>query len=399
MLMKIKDLITRNIVLHKSYNSIYLIYFFFFVSSGPLQNILSFFYFNYFSGMEWGIFLSINNFVSVFIPTLTVSLCLNKDIFKVASFGVIISSLGGVLIGLFGSNNLVLLYLGSLFLFSGRIVFNNSYGNYINYKISNLNLGSFLAMRDIYLYGGISLGSLICGMFIKYFGYNVMFLLISFGFIFVLIMLNRNEKGNSVNTVNSGNSSINVKEKFKYLFNNKIILVISFIYFTGAFYSSSYNFVGKIGLDLGVSASTLISFSGIIVLINAFLSLIISSSINPKKRKYFFVFDIFFDAFPAFIFAISKNPNLFMFAYFLSLIKDVLSPISFAYIISCFSDQEGMLALGLLGSISSLMNIIFPSLIGFLWDKYFTQILIISAILCILTSILSFFAMPNTSEA
>ena len=121
--------------LRSKYLRIYFVYFIFFLASGPLEDITSYFYFTYFSTFEYGVFLTINNIINIVLPTVIASISYKVDARLVNSAGVIIASLSGIMIGMLGGKSAFLLIALSLFLFLGRLVFNNSLGNKICYSI------------------------------------------------------------------------------------------------------------------------------------------------------------------------------------------------------------------------------------------------------------------------
>lgn len=376
---------------HKNASKIYLVYFCFFLCSGPLQSLLSYYYFQYYSAASWGFFSSVINLVSILLPTTVTWFYLRHSVYRIAEVGILLAALAGILIGYFGQINLIFLIFLSVVLFSGRIIFNNSYGNFINYKIESKQLTKFLSVRDIFLYAGISLGSIISGLLVAKFGYRTAFSFFSILFLLAIIALRaeRGIKSVAVNKKSRKEAPPRFLDSIKALLHNKSVLVISLVYLSGAIYGSAYDFSGKIGLSIGLDASTLLSFSGIIVFVNAIIALIISSVFVIKNRKWLFVFDITFDAIPALIFAFSNNQTIFLIGLFLSMIKDIFSPMTFGYIISRFSDEEGVIALGFLGSVSSLMNVAFPSIFGLLWNSYSRTIFIIAAVCCVLAGIVS----------
>ena len=91
--------------LRSKYFRIYFVYFIFFLASGPLESITSYFYFTYFSTVEYGIFLTINNIINIVLPTVIASISYKTNAKLVNSIGVIIASLSGIMIGLYGDKS------------------------------------------------------------------------------------------------------------------------------------------------------------------------------------------------------------------------------------------------------------------------------------------------------
>lgn len=184
-------------------------------------------------------------------------------------------------------------------------------------------------------------------------------------------------------------------EKIITLLKNKVVIALTLIYLASGVYATAYDFVGQIGLRLGINVSLLISFSGILVFVNALIAICITNSCSIKRRKNYFLFDIVFDVVPALIFAFTNNAYLFIFSLFLTSIKDIFAPITFAYIVSCFNQEDGFIALGLLGSISSFISILFPIIFGYLIIENYQLLFLISAILILISSVIAKVLLPN----
>lgn len=179
------------------------------------------------------------------------------------------------------------------------------------------------------------------------------------------------------------------------LLKNKVVICFTIIYVSSGLYSNAYDFVGEIGLKLGINVSSILSFTGIMVFVNAVIAVLITNNHSFKKRKNVLLLDVGFDILPAIIFAFSNNAYLFFAALFFSSIKDVLSPITFSYIISCFNEEDGFIALGILGSISSLISVVFPIIIGYFIDQNATEIFLISTLFILVSTVCAKLLLPE----
>ena len=379
------------------YLRIYFVYFIFFLASGPLESITSYFYFTYFSTFEYGIFLTINNIINIVLPTVIASISYKVDAKLVNSIGVIIASLSGIMIGMFGGKSAFLLITLSLFLFLGRLIFNNSLGNKICYSIDEESSSVFFSVRDLYLYGGISLGSLVSSFLIGHFGYNYAFIIFSLVMLVSLFFSNRVDISKT-NEVSDEDNRVSIFAIIKKLIRNKAVICLSLIYLSSSVYATAYDFIGSIGLKLGIDVSVLLTFSGVILMINAVVAYFLSKRVTKQNRKSLFLIDIFTDFIPAVLFALSNSKLLFMFGLFISSIKDVFAPITFSYIVSCFNEEEGFMALALLGSISSLFSVIFPIIFGYIIENNSQLLFGISACLILVSVLIAKILMPENKN-
>ena len=133
-------------------------------------------------------------------------------------------------------------------------------------------------------------------------------------------------------------------------------------------------------------------------MINAISAYFISKRVTEHNRKSLFMIDIFTDFVPAVLFALSNSKLLFMVGLFISSIKDVFAPITFSYIVSCFNEEEGFMALALLGSISSLFSVIFPIIFGYMIENDSQLLFGISAGLILVSVLIAKVLMPDNKD-
>lgn len=380
------------IQLCQKYKMIYFIYFLFFLANGPMEKFISYFYFEYFSTVEYGYFLSLNNIVNIMLPTIVATLAYNRGAKKINTVGILISVLSGVLIAFLGKYNVVLLIVSSIALLASRTVFNNSIGNCINFSIDEKMLDKFFSVRDLFLFSGISLGTIISSIIIQYFGYSISFFLFSMILLSSIYFFRRVDINEKVNAEEKSKTDI---KKIMQLLKNKVVICLTIIYVSSGLYANAFDFVGEIGMNLGIKASYILSFLGVMEIVNAIVAVLLTSNHTFHKRKNILLFDVAFDVVPALIFAFTNNMYLFFIALFFSSIKDVLSPITFSYTISCFEEEDGFIALGILGSISSLISVVFPVFMGYFIVDNSKEIFLVSTVFILISTVCAKILLPE----
>lgn len=200
------------------------------------------------------------------------------------------------------------------------------------------------------------------------------------------------------NEASDEESRISIVAIIKKLIRNRVVICLSLIYLSSGVYATAYDFIGSIGLKLGIDVSVLLTFSGVILMINAVLAYFISKRVTEHNRKSLFLIDIFTDFVPAVLFALSNSKLLFMLGLFISSIKDVFASITFSYIVSCFNEEEGFMALALLGSISSLFSVIFPIIFGYMIENDSQLLFGISAGLILVSVLIAKVLMPDNKD-
>lgn len=379
----------------KKYENVYLIYFLYFLADGPLEELLSYFFYSYYGTSEYGVFLSILNLLNIVLPTFIaiVSYSFNaKKINIIFSFFVV---LGSALLAVFGKVNLYILFFSALLICCGRTVFNNSVGNKINFYISSDELDKFFSIRDLFLYSGMSIGVMVGGTLVRYIGYSKVFILFSVIYLIHLFFVNQIQFTDK--ETREEKDRFNFKSLLQIL-KNKEIIVFSCVYITNGLFASIYDFIGKIGMNLGADISSLLAFSGIMAFVNAIGSMLIANKSEYNNLKKIFLFDLGFDIVPALLFSLTKNLIVFYFAIFLTMIKDILSPMTFAYIVSCLDGKNGEISLGVLGSISSFISVIFPIVIGKIVEEKYQLLFLGSSIMIMLSFIIAKKFLPESNS-
>ena len=89
----------------------------------------------------------------------------------------------------FGVNQTYLLIAVLVVLACARTGFNYSLGNDINYEIEDDHRGKYFAVRDLFLYGGISLGLFLGGQLVKVIGVSGMYAAAGLLYVLPLVMI------------------------------------------------------------------------------------------------------------------------------------------------------------------------------------------------------------------
>ncbi|MDE5697006.1 MAG: MFS transporter [Lachnospiraceae bacterium] len=361
----------------RKYVKIYLLYMLFFMVDGPVQDMLPVL-------MEekgqparyYGYVLALVNACCVVIPGLVSIVSVKSSAYRVA----VITMLAAVATGcMAGDVNQAGLLIGVLVLLACvRTSFNYSLGNDINYEVADEHRGKYFAVRDLFLYGGISLGLFLGGQIAKVFDVSTMYRIGGVLYILPLIMLLlvraecRTRTGQDGKTTDSDDEE---KEETKTSWKSfrKIAKDKKFwTYMTVKLFSNVYavamGYLPLYALTIGISVSHVMSIFSFMTLFNAIGALFVSHLGDLKGRKWFYVFDIGFDVFPAMIFLLSHNVTVFIIGIILSMVKDIFASVSFAYFYDVFDDHNGTIILGIVESFSSAIGIVMPVVIGWVWE-------------------------------
>jgi len=399
----------------KKYKMFFLLYFSFFLTNGALEDsfplLISYLGF---SESDYGVFLSIVAFTSVFAP-MTISLASRKfGYYTMGITGVLLGFSGALLIGI-GNFQSLTFFLFAYFLFLSRLIFNFSIGNKINSNINEDNRSKFFSLRDLFLYGSISIGLIAGGFVVNQFTFSALYTFFSFLALMpcVVILQMKRKKvledttggaldgcaENTKDSLSDEDSSNNKKKKqgqTKLLFKQKAFWGFILINLFSSFYLISVRFVPILGLSLGIDVSNFMTIIGIMTLINAVGGVILGYFFE-KGRKLVFVADMVINLIPAILFAFTQSVVIFMIAYTITTLKGMLSPISFAYFFDCFSEDDAPIALGLISSIESATDMITPIIIGVLWVTSHRLVFAIGAIGIVTACIVAWVLLPSKS--
>ncbi len=393
---------------NRKYVKIYLLYMLFFMVDGPMQDMLPVL-------MEekgqparyYGYLLALVNACCVIVPGLVSVISVKYNAYRVAVITMFVAIVTGCMAG--GVSQTCLLIGVLALLACVRTGFNYSLGNDINYEIADGHRGKYFAVRDLFLYGGISLGLFLGGQLVKIFNVSTMYQAGGVLYILPLIMIllvraecrSRVEQDGQM--ANSDNSDEEEEEKVSWKSFRKIAGDKKFwTYMTVKLFSNVYavamGYLPLYAMTIGISVSNVMSIFSFMTLFNAVGALFVSHMGDLKGRKWFYVFDIGFDTLPALIFLLSHNVIVFMIGIVLSMVKDIFASVSFAYFYDVFDDHNGTIILGIVESFSSAVGIVMPVIVGWVWEVSPQLVFGIGAAGCLLSACVAAVFLPDKNK-
>ena len=187
------------------------------------------------------------------------------------------------------------------------------------------------------------------------------------------------------------------KTEWKLLLRNRNLQLFSIIKIFECLYFASLAYLPFLANQIGLRVSKYTFLLGISLLITFVFAVIAGYIADKKEKKFFYVFDIAYDAIPAIIFGVTRDVTLFYVAFLLMSVKDILSPVSFAYKYECFSDEDVKIVIPILSSVSSLVYVIAPLIVSVLWIRYNTSVFIIGGICSIIAAVIALIYLPRTA--
>ncbi len=131
----------------------------------------------------------------------------------------------------------------------------------------------------------MSIGVMVGGTLVRYIGYSKVFILFSIIYLIHLLFVNQIQFTDK--ETREEKDRFNFKSLLQIL-KNKEIIVFSCVYITNGLFASIYDFIGKIGMNLGEDISSLLAFSGIMTFVNAIGSMLIANKSEHSNLKKFF---------------------------------------------------------------------------------------------------------------
>lgn len=379
----------------KKYIKIYLLYMFFFMVDGPVQNMLPVLLEE--KGQParyYGYLLALINACCVVVPGLAGILAVKFSAYRVAAVSMIAAIITGCMA--YGVNRAYLLVAVLVVLACVRTGFNYSLGNDINYEIAEEHRGKYFAVRDLFLYGGISLGLFLGGQLVKVVRVSGMYAAAGVLYVLPLIMIFVvHRECSAVKDKQKSDSAADAEDEmqervswnvFRRIAGDKKFWSYMIVKFFANIYGVAMEYLPLYALTIGISVSNVMSIFSFMTLFNAIGALFVSHMGDLRGRKWFYVFDIGFDALPAVIFLLSQNVILFVLGIILSMVKDVFASVSFAYFYDVFDDHNGTIILGIVESFSSAVGIIMPVVIGWVWEFSPQLVFGIGAVGCLLSA-------------
>lgn len=347
----------------------------FFMVDGPVQNMLPVLLEE--KGQParyYGYLLALINACCVVVPGLVSILSVKYSAYRVAAVAMIAAIVTGCMAC--GINQVYLLVAVLVVLACARTGFNYSLGNDINYEIEEEHRGKYFAVRDLFLYGGISLGLFLGGQLVRISNVSNVYAVAGVLYILPLVMIfvvcrecGAGKNGRNEDSIADDESPERVSwSVFRTIAGDKKFWSYMIVKFFANIYGVAMEYLPLYALTIGISVSNVMSIFSFMTLFNAVGALFVSHLGDLKGRKWFYVFDIGFDALPAMIFLLSHNVPVFVIGIILSMVKDVFASVSFAYFYDVFEDHNGTIILGIVESFSSAVGIIMPVVIGWVWE-------------------------------
>lgn len=279
-------------------------------------------------------------------------------------------------------------------------IFNSALNPYIGRESSEERGAYIFAVRDVFLYLGAAFG-LFLGNIISTIDFQILTFTRIFSIIFLLtaliLFLQPRE-------VTAEKSSISWKDFFSFSFkgvesrkNLTIFIIIasaSIWIFTCVEYYIIYL------SDIGIQPNEIFFFTALSYFIVPFFALISSIISLKKHKKGWYLFDIAFDIVSLLMIMISG----FYFTYmiFITLLilslRDFVYPISISYFFDCFEKNEMNDAWTLHGTVSSIISLPIPLIVGFLFQISRLTIYFIALIIVPIQFFLALFFLPTSKE-
>lgn len=370
---------------------LFLIYFCFFFFNGPLEQSLSLFFDSRgFSTFLYGVFLSCSNGMGIVLPAIVAFLTINYNYRLITSVGLLISMVSGIL--LCRSESFLAAIVFALLLYSARSFFNFSFGSAVTAFIPAEDRAQYFVIRDIFLYGGISLGLFWGSYIIDKLNIDIMYFVFSLGIsISVVQIIVFYKKGQNTD------ASVSKKHTSFRLSNlkNKTILSLISIQCLKLIYGTTGAFVPLLGVRIGIDYDRILKLLSFVTFANTILSFFLAYHSNEKGKKNLFILDILIDMIPCFLFAFTKSMVVYTIGIIISSIKDALAPISFAYLYDCLEQDTTVAVIGVIESTSNAVGIIAPILIGAMWQFSYRIVFILGATACFLAALIGILNLPD----
>ena len=391
----------------KKYVKIYLLYMLFFMADGPVQNMLPVLLEE--KGQParyYGDLLALINACCFVVPGLVSILSVKYSAYRVAAAAVTAAIVTGCMA--FGVNRTYVLIAVLVVLSCARTGFNYSLGNDINYEIEDDHRGKYFAVRDLFLYGGISLGLFLGGQFVKLASVSGMYAAAGLLYLLPLIMIGIVYRECGAKKDGQKADSNTEKEEteervswrvFRKIAGDKKFWSYMIVKFFANIYGVAMEYLPLYALTIGISVSNVMSIFSFMTLFNAVGALFVSHMGDVKGRKWFYVFDIGFDALPAMIFLLSRSVPVFIAGIVLSMVKDIFASVSFAYFYDVFDDHNGTIILGVVESFGSAIGIVMPVVVGWVWEFSPQLVFGIGAAGCLLSAGVAAVFLPDKRQS
>lgn len=357
----------RNL-LKKEYLFVYAIYFFVFFAIGSLDQQIPLFFDTVENGaVIYGVFLSALSFANIVLPTVAVVVAkkIGAKMTGVVCFAFTVLMAGA----LFLATNAVLIAALFFMINISQIVFNFSLGSAICLAVDSRDKGKFFAVRDVFLYGSISLGLFLSGILVKHVGMKEIIAGYAAVMAIPLVLLLAGGKNRFIREDGGEEAEKFTLKGIRKALRNRTFVLLLVVSALLAVYGCVYSYVPMLATGVGLDYTGILNSFAIVTVINVVLALFLSGVADATGRKLFFVVDIVSDLIPITLFMLSENALVFTAALVLAALKDVFAPITFAYKYGLFDEKDGPLYISLLESVTGIFTFVLPTVIGVLWES------------------------------
>ncbi len=376
------------IKLKKLLQPYFLVYFLFFFINGALES----FYPMYleklkFTGKEIGFAFTVINFSQIFLPTLTSTLTNKFKAKKVVTTGLLIILTFSLII--YNQKYLLGVVVLGIIIHMARPIFNFSLGNDILVSVDSEERGKYLSIRDLFLFGGMSIGIFAFSILVKNNGLRFSFNIWNLLYIVLIIYIVKHFQQNKHNEEIEEDSG-----KLKSVIKEKNLLVVIVINVLLTFSYACTKFVPILAMNIGFKIDEFMKYQSLFIIINALMAYKLADHFAKKNKRKVYLTDIAVDVLPFTLLALNLSKVGFIIAFLILQLKDIFSPVSFSYVMDLFEEKNITTVLGLLESINNCVGLIAPLFIGFLWDIIGIKIFYFATAITILTAVVAFIRLP-----
>lgn len=369
----------------KTYHWAFLLYFVFFLADGGMEAGIPFFFTSYgFLEEQYGFFLSCTRILDVCLPLFIVYLSKRWSPLKIyAIFIAIVLAASWVTHYSFHSFAVA---FSLMVVYCTRPVFNYSIGNLVNLSIQSETRSQFFAIRDIFLYTGVSLSTFLAARIIAGGAIRSIYLFLSPLLLFSVVLARRFSRSVHHTTQLSKNHASLKKfiKELRQLSRDKFFGVLLLFEIASLLYSVIMQFIPLLMVSRGINPETFLDYSAIFSIISCLGAMVLTTALSGLNARKVFIADFLMDVISLTLFLLPGQDFFLLAGYYISLFKDVLSPISFGYLYSCVEQKYGLHRIpsifGLLNTYTNLLGVLFPILIGILWEKNMTEIFVASSL-------------------
>lgn len=381
----------------KKFRDIYFLYFIVFFSIGSFDQITALFYAEIENGvLYYSLLLSLCEAADIFLPTAASMLSRKLGAATVSKYSFLLAIVSALLLRISGKSVIWILLL--VIIYSTRSVFNFSLGTEIILSVPDEQKSRFFAIRDIFLYAAISAGLALAGLLAHFFQVKSIILILTSA-LFVPVLRGKGKCGKAKKGDDASQKDKEQKkavtEQLKYILKNKSFSIILVIAILNGFYAATTAFYPFLAVTLGLNYQECLNSFAFTTLIGAGLALMLGSVADGKNKKFFYIFDLAFDAVPILLFYLANSKGMFLIALLLTTAKDAFSPVTFAYKYEVLGFENGHLAIAALESTANLFSLIMPVVAGILWNTIGKTVFLLSFGIVILSAGIAFF-LPNS---